>query len=364
MEAGQLVSASTIRFLRARNREGCDIYLYPYAGQQNAGYILVDLDAAQPMVLETMRAHGHTPCVVLQTSPGHLQAWVCLRTGPLEPAVATAAGKWLAHAYGGDPASTDWRHLGRLAGFTNQKPQRRTPGGTAPWVKVVHSRAGLARRADGLLRAAAEQTAPRAHGALPGTRSDGTLHGGDAVAIPAEQASQIYQAWVRRWHIARRFPQPDWSIVDLWVARALLAQGAPPARVPRTAKSQWRGSSRPPMGTCDRTFQAPINYYINNGYAGITAIQLADFNGDGKLDVVGEFFYGSGLLCNLKFNSLWLATPQCSTGDPQGPPPPSASLAASNARLEAIDPSTLLTNGLCRRDKRRAGAALPYLFVP
>jgi hypothetical protein len=114
----------------------------------------------------------------------------------------------------------------------------------------------------------------------------------------------------------------------------------------------------------DGTFQAPINYYINNGYAGITAIQLADFNGDGKLDVVGEFFYGSGLLCNLKFNSLWLATPQCSTGDPQGPPPPSASLAASNARLEAIDPSTLLTNGLCRRDKRRAGAALPYLFVP
>src|ERR1035437_4749336 len=77
--AGQLVSAPTLRFLCARNREGCDIYLYPYAGDQNAGYILVDLDAAQPTVWETMRAHGHAPCVVLQTSPGHLQAWVCLR---------------------------------------------------------------------------------------------------------------------------------------------------------------------------------------------------------------------------------------------------------------------------------------------
>ena len=149
--AGQLASARTIRFLRARNREGCDIYLYPYAGQQNAGYILVDLDAAQPMVLETMRAHGHTPCVVLQTSPGHLQAWVCLRTGPLEPAVATAAGKWLAHAYGGDPASTDWRHLGRLAGFTNQKPARRASGGHAPWVRLLYARAGLAPQADSLL---------------------------------------------------------------------------------------------------------------------------------------------------------------------------------------------------------------------
>ncbi len=73
--AAQLVSAATIRFLRARNREGCDIYIYPYAGDQNAGYILVDLDVPQPMVLETMRPHGHAPCVVLQTSPGHLQAW-------------------------------------------------------------------------------------------------------------------------------------------------------------------------------------------------------------------------------------------------------------------------------------------------
>ncbi len=77
--AAQLVSAATIRFLRARNREGCDIYIYPYAGDQNAGYILVDLDVPQPMVLETMRPHGHAPCVVLQTSPGHLQAWVLSR---------------------------------------------------------------------------------------------------------------------------------------------------------------------------------------------------------------------------------------------------------------------------------------------
>ena len=123
--ARQLVSASTIRFLRARNREGCDIYIYPYAEDQNAGYILVDLDLPQPTVLETMRLRGHAPCVVVQTSAGHLQAWVCLSIDPLEPAVATAAGKWLAHAYGGDPASTDWRHLGRLSGFTNQKPARR-----------------------------------------------------------------------------------------------------------------------------------------------------------------------------------------------------------------------------------------------
>ena len=44
--AQQLSGASAVRFLRARNREGCDVYVQPYAADQNAGYILVDLDHA------------------------------------------------------------------------------------------------------------------------------------------------------------------------------------------------------------------------------------------------------------------------------------------------------------------------------
>jgi hypothetical protein len=116
--AAQLVSAATIRFLRARNCQGCDVYIHPYAGNQNAGYVLVDLDRADPTAVDLMRANGHDPCVVVLTSAGHLQAWIRLSSSPLEPAVATAAGRHLAHLYGGDGASTDWRHLGRLAGFT------------------------------------------------------------------------------------------------------------------------------------------------------------------------------------------------------------------------------------------------------
>ncbi len=229
--AGQLVSAPTIRFLRARNREGCDIYLYPYAGDRNAGYILVDLDVPQPMVLETMRARGHAPCVVLQTSPGHLQAWVCLRSGPLEPAVATAAGKWLAYSYGGDPASTDWRHLGRLAGFTNQKPARRASSGHAPWVRLVYARAGLAPQADSLLQSAqaSMQLRPLAHANTPVPVS--TTDNAPVPNIAAAQACAIYRGCMQRWRIADRFPQPDWSIVDLWVARHLLSQGTPAPRV-------------------------------------------------------------------------------------------------------------------------------------
>src|ERR1043166_932344 len=36
---------------------------------------------------------------------------------------------------------------------------------------------------------------------------------------------------MQRWHIRERFPQPDWSIVDLWVARRLLLQGHPAVQV-------------------------------------------------------------------------------------------------------------------------------------
>jgi len=123
--ATQLLHPATVRFLRRRNREGCDIYIQPFTDKQNPGYSLVDLDHTGPEIISTMRANGHAPCVVLQTSPGNLQVWVHVSATPLPPAIASSIGKQLAQRYGGDLASTDWRHLGRLAGFTNQKPQRR-----------------------------------------------------------------------------------------------------------------------------------------------------------------------------------------------------------------------------------------------
>ena len=230
----QLSSSATVRFLRVRNREGCDVYIQPYADDRNAGYILVDLDRNNPAVIETMRANGHQPCVVLQTSPGHLQAWIRLSSFPLEPAVATAAGKQLAHSYGGDLGSTDWRHLGRLAGFTNQKPQRRTPAGYAPWVKIVHARAGLARSADELLQTATHYRPPAWLSADGAKRTDLVSAAPNAVPAPsiaAAQAAEIYQTWMKPWHIAERFTQPDWSILDLWIARQLLSQGTPAAQV-------------------------------------------------------------------------------------------------------------------------------------
>lgn len=213
--AVQLIHPATLRFLRVRNREGCDVYIQPYAENRNPGYILVDLDHTGPQVVETMRADGLAPCVVLQTSPGNLQAWMHLSTTPLEPAVASAIGKQLAQRYGGDLASTDWRHLGRLAGFTNQKPQRCNGSGHAPWVKVLYAHAGLTVQGASLFQAATDSGLPDR--ARRTTRID-------ALAHPAAPAG-IYAHWLHRLRIPERFPQLDWSIADKWIAKELLRQG-------------------------------------------------------------------------------------------------------------------------------------------
>src|SRR6516164_9869354 len=74
--AVQLTWGATVAFLRLRNREGYDVFFHPFAGDRNAGYMLLDLDSADDQIMDTMRANGHEPCVVLRSSPGHLQAWV------------------------------------------------------------------------------------------------------------------------------------------------------------------------------------------------------------------------------------------------------------------------------------------------
>jgi hypothetical protein len=224
-----LAAGATVRFLRARNREGFDIYIHPYAEGRNSGYILVDLDQADPHTLPTMRAQGHEPCVVLQSSPGHLQAWIRVSTSPLEPTLATALGRHLARAYGGDPASTDWGHLGRLAGFTNQKPQRRQPDAYAPWVKLLHAQPALATRGAALVQAAQRQLSDSAIPAVPS--GHGPIPAPPDPAVPSSAATAIYQNWLRRLRIPQRFPHTDWSIADKWVAKELLRRGTPPGQV-------------------------------------------------------------------------------------------------------------------------------------
>ncbi|HEY2860891.1 MAG TPA: DNA-primase RepB domain-containing protein [Terracidiphilus sp.] len=245
--AAQLCHLATIRFLRVRNREGCDVYIHPYAEDRNPGYILVDLDHGDAAVVETMRAAGHEPCVVLQTSPRNFQAWVQVSATPIQAALASQIGKQLARLYGGDLASTDWRHLGRLAGFTNQKPQRRDRRGYPPWVKVLHARANLASQGATLLEAAEHLCSDLCRPLTAGV----SLACGDAAgphrlarSAAAANTAKIYARWLHRLRILERFPQPDWSIADKWIAKELLLRGTPAPQVATILRSGSPGFPR------------------------------------------------------------------------------------------------------------------------
>lgn len=127
-----------VPWLKRENAQGADIYIRP-AGEKNQGLILLDdLDPAQ---LKRMKAKGVEPAAVVETSPMNHQAWVRLTNHPLSPEVATMASKGLAAHFEADPNSADWRHFGRLSGFTNRKPEHTTETGHNPWV-LCHEASG------------------------------------------------------------------------------------------------------------------------------------------------------------------------------------------------------------------------------
>jgi len=95
------------------NTNGADIYIRPAESQ---GLVLVD-DLGLG-TLDRMDAEGCNPAAVTETSPQNYQAWVRLSHDHLDTSCKPNA------AVGGMVLAThlDWRHYGRLAGFTNHKP--------------------------------------------------------------------------------------------------------------------------------------------------------------------------------------------------------------------------------------------------
>jgi hypothetical protein len=119
-----------IQRLRRENARGAHIFVRPHGVH---AFSLVD-DLSVDAIARMTEA-GYQPALVVETSPQNFQAWLKHKR-TLDHNMSTSAAKELATRFGGDLSSADWRHFGRLAGFTNPKAERVLPNGLAPYVHV------------------------------------------------------------------------------------------------------------------------------------------------------------------------------------------------------------------------------------
>src|SRR5712692_3451244 len=142
----------SVPWLRHQNREGRNIYIRP-KGEHDLSMV----DDLTKDAVSTMKQAGFSPAVVVETSPGNYQAWL-KHPERLSKEVSTATARALAKKFGGDRGAADWRHFGRLAGFTNRKGKYFDAStGLYPFVRLVE---------------AAGEVYPEAERFLAGVKSD------------------------------------------------------------------------------------------------------------------------------------------------------------------------------------------------
>jgi hypothetical protein len=123
----------SIPWLRLQNADGRNIYVRP-KGEHDLS-LVDDLSAD---AVRRMKATGFTPSAVVETSPGNFQAWLKHpRQVPRE--LSTMAARKLADEFGGDRGAADWRHFGRLSGFTFRKRKYMDEGGLFPFVRLIEA---------------------------------------------------------------------------------------------------------------------------------------------------------------------------------------------------------------------------------
>jgi hypothetical protein len=119
----------SIPWLRRMNAQDYDVYIRPAPLTDGRVEPLVFIDDIKGDAVARMHEAGFRFSALVESSPGNFHGWIRVADQPIGPNEATATAKRLSQQFGGDPNSADWRHYGRLAGFTNRKPERKTERG-------------------------------------------------------------------------------------------------------------------------------------------------------------------------------------------------------------------------------------------
>lgn len=247
--------AKSMAWLRHKNGLGHDIFVRP---SDSLGVILLDDLCVE--AISALQRDGLMPAAIVETSPDNYQCWIRLILNQQHQQISTKAIRVLtmklASLYGADPRSTDWRHFGRLAGFTNRKP--------------CHSRQGrypfvLLRQATAIVAPNGRQWLIDAYRQATTTRPEMTLHS-------APTPPYIHNlSYLQRAQRILRFNQdkpwtlnPDLSRMDLMIAREKLREGCSPKTVARFIKDGSPDLARRKRGHLNDYLQRTINRALHD----------------------------------------------------------------------------------------------------
>lgn len=189
--------------LKRANKAGADIYI---RGPRDVDHDLVLLDDLERFTPERMTSAGHAPAVVIETSPGNIQAWVRLGA-PCPASVRHEIARDLAKTYGGDPGAVDPHQNGRLSGFTNRKPRHRSGRGF-PFVLLLNAPGKPAPAATGLIEGAKGAVLARA-------------------PLPVLESGEAPDDLVTAWRAEYDARGGDLSAVDWSITHQALGSGVP-----------------------------------------------------------------------------------------------------------------------------------------
>ena len=123
-----------VPWLKRMNAIGHHIYVRPAEPEPGRAQGIVLVDDLKREALQRMSRDGLEPSLVVETSRGNHQAWVRVQESSISRDEVKEVARHLAVKYGGDRASADGLHYGRLAGFTNVKPEHKKEDGFQPFV--------------------------------------------------------------------------------------------------------------------------------------------------------------------------------------------------------------------------------------
>jgi len=125
----EILDLKFLKWLQACNCNGRNIYIRPIA-PSNLSFV----DDVSIETLKCLEEENLIPCCIVESSPNNFHLWF-KHSDILDNDISTQVAKLLSRKLEGDPSSADFRHFGRLAGFTNRK-RIHVADGRFPFVKL------------------------------------------------------------------------------------------------------------------------------------------------------------------------------------------------------------------------------------